>query len=99
MWKEGITFLPCLYKCTGRVIALLRQGCWHWHWEGIGINKMFNFTYFYMLGKTLSGKLSCTWTGLVQEVQKKKKKKKKMSTIKESCGTVLIAKYRVNRAI
>ena len=65
-------FLACLYEVQGRAItnfctsfsAILGVG------GSIGdfdVSKMFKFdinVYFDVLGKALSGKLSCTWTGL-----------------------------------
>ena len=61
-------FLACLYKCTGRAIALLPA------WAlalaaalavASALAKVFMLKFFYMMGKALTGELSYTQTGLV----------------------------------
>ena len=53
-------FLTRLYKCTGRAIALPLASVAAW-------TKCLSFTlkFFNVMGKALSGELSCMWTGLV----------------------------------
>ena len=55
--------ISSLYKCTGRAIALPSRV----DVGGSGISEIFKFyiKVFYVMGKVLSGELSCMGTGLV----------------------------------
>ena len=63
-------FLSRLYKRTGRVVALPTThnlGGGAGVRVGVGISKMLKFYvgFFYVMGKAMSGELSCMGTGLV----------------------------------
>ena len=59
----SFTFLARLYECTERAIALPQHRRWQRRRHGQNVKVL--CSSFYVMGKALSGELSCTWTCLV----------------------------------
>ena len=55
------TFLARLDEVPEELLYYPWCQCWHQRWRdgGIGVSKKFNVKVFYVMGKALSGELSC----------------------------------------
>ena len=61
--KHSDLFLARLDEVQEELLYYPRRRCWRWRWRGggVGVSKMLKFyvKVFYVMGKALSGELSC----------------------------------------